>query len=78
MTPNGDGYNDTFDLRGIEYFTSSEVFIFNRYGKLIKSGKNSPFQWDGTFNNQELPSSDYWYYIKIEDQVFRGHFAIKR
>ncbi len=78
VTPNGDGYNDTFDLRGIEYFTSSEVFIFNRYGKLIKSGKNSPFQWDGTFNNQELPSSDYWYYIKIEDQVFRGHFAIKR
>ncbi len=78
FTPNDDGFNDTFDLKGIQNFSSSEVFIFDRYGKLLKSAKNQEFKWDGTFNNQQLPTADYWYLIKIEDQVYRGHFTLKR
>ncbi len=78
FTPNNDGYNDTFDLKGIELFKASDVFIFNRYGKLLKSSKNSPFAWNGTFNNELLPTSDYWYLIRIDDHEFRGHFALKR
>jgi len=78
FTPNSDGIHDTFSLNGIEYFSSSEVYIYDRYGKLLKSTKNQPFNWDGTFNNQDLPSSDYWYVIKIDDQFFRGHFTLKR
>lgn len=78
FTPNGDNKNDSFDLKGIEYFSTSEVFIFDRYGKLLKSSKNSTFAWDGTFNNQKLPTSDYWYVIKIDGTEFRGHFTLKR
>ena len=78
FTPNGDNTNDTFNLKGIEYFSTSEVYIFDRYGKLIKSNKNSSFAWDGTFNNRSLPTSDYWYIIKIDDTEFRGHFTLKR
>ncbi len=78
FTPNSDGINDTFSLNGIEYFSNSEVYIYDRYGKLLKSAKNQPFNWDGTFNNQELPTSDYWYLIKIDNQVFRDHFTLKR
>jgi gliding motility-associated-like protein len=78
FTPNNDSYNDYFDLKGIEYFDSSEVYIFDRLGKLIKSSNNGPFTWDGTFNNQVLPNNDYWYFIKIEGQEFRGHFTLKR
>jgi gliding motility-associated-like protein len=78
FTPNGDNKNDTFDLKGIEYFSTSEVFIFDRYGKLLKSSKNTAFAWDGTFNNQKLPTSDYWYIIKIDGTEFRGHFTLKR
>ena len=78
FTPNNDGINDVFALRGIESFDSSEVYIFNRYGVLLKSSKNQPFIWDGTYNNQLLQSSDYWYFIKINDHVFRGHFTLKR
>jgi len=33
FTPNGDTVNETFDLKGIEYYSSSEVYIYNRYGK---------------------------------------------
>jgi len=78
FTPNGDSFHDTFDLKGIECFDSSEVFIFDRYGKLLYSAKNARVAWDGTFINEFLPSTDYWYLIKIDGQEFRGHFTLKR
>lgn len=78
FTPNNDGTNDTFDLKGIEYYSSSKVVIFDRYGKLLKSAKNQPFSWNGTYNSENLPSDDYWYNITIENQVFQGHFTLKR
>ena len=78
MTPNDDGDNDTFTLKGIESFSSSEVYIFDRYGKLLKSGKNGPFSWDGTFNNNKLPTGDYWYIVKIDGHEMVGHFTLKR
>ena len=78
FTPNNDGENETFDLKGIQYFNTSQVSIFDRYGKLLISSKNAAFSWDGTFNNVPLPSSDYWYIIIIEGQKFTGHFTLKR
>lgn len=78
FTPNGDGYNDTFDLAGIEYYRSYEVSIFDRFGRLLVSSVKGPFSWDGTFNGSALPSSDYWYSIRIDDQSYFGHFSLKR
>jgi gliding motility-associated-like protein len=79
ITPNNDGYNDKFELKGVEYFNSSEISIFNRYGKLLLSGKGQNFSWDGTFNGKNLPGSDYWYEINIEDyKKIKGHFSLKR
>ena len=79
ITPNNDGYNDSFELKGIEFFGSSEIQIFNRYGKLIKSGEGSSFIWEGIYNGMDLPADDYWYRIKIEgfnDKT--GHFSLIR
>lgn len=78
FTPNGDTFNDTFVLTGIENYNSSQVNIFDRYGKLLINSRNTPFSWDGTFNNRDLPSGDYWYMIQIEDTIFKGHFSLKR
>ena len=78
FTPNGDGVNDRFNLSGIEFFNSSEVSIFNRYGKLLKFARNSTFSWDGTYGGERLTSDDYWYVIIIESQKFTGHFTLKR
>ena len=77
FTPNGDGYNDLFNLVGIESYGSSEVSVFNRMGKLLVYSKNTPFSWDGTYNNKRVPTSDYWYTITINSQVFTGHFTLK-
>jgi gliding motility-associated-like protein len=79
ITPNNDGYNDRFELNGLEYFNSSEIRIFNRYGKLLIVGKGQNFTWDGTFNGKNIPGSDYWYEIKIEDyKRIKGHFSLNR
>lgn len=78
FTPNGDGVNDFFELNGIELFTSSQISIFNRYGKLLKSSKNTSFVWDGSFSGYKLPSDDYWYVIIADDRKFIGHFTLKR
>ncbi|EDP72652.1 hypothetical protein FBALC1_16162 [Flavobacteriales bacterium ALC-1] len=78
MTPNNDGKNDYFSLNVAQFFSSSELSIFDRYGKLLFSAKNRNVNWDGTFNGTEMPTSDYWYRIVLDGKVFIGHFALKR
>ncbi|MFB9103821.1 T9SS type B sorting domain-containing protein [Algibacter miyuki] len=78
FTPNNDGINDSFNLSGIEQYSASEVSIFDRYGKLLKFAKNSAFEWDGTYKNNQLSTGDYWYVIIIDGQKLTGHFTLKR
>lgn len=81
FTPNGDGINDTWQLKGIsdQFQPNSKVYIFDRYGKLLYT-LNSPFDaWDGTFNGEPLPSNDYWFSATLEDgRTFKNHFTLKR
>jgi gliding motility-associated-like protein len=82
FTPNGDGYNDTWNINGLENNPKSNINIFDRYGKLIKNIKPNSTGWDGTFNGQQLLSTDYWFTIDYvengESKVFKSHFSLKR
>ena len=81
FTPNNDGYNDYWNIKGVNtvFNTKSTVQIFDRYGKLIKEISPLNQGWDGTFNGQQLPADDYWYSIALEDgRIIKGHFALKR
>jgi gliding motility-associated-like protein len=81
FTPNGDGYNDTWHVDAINTpnQVNSEIYIFDRFGKLIIKLSPSSAGWDGTFNGVNTPSSDYWFYIKLQNnKVFRGHFSLRR
>ena len=81
FTPNGDGIHDFWNVKGVStaYNDNSTVLIFDRYGKLIKQiGALDP-GWDGTFNGNPLPSTDYWYTIQFEDgRNVKGNFSLKR
>ena len=81
FTPNDDGYNDTWHIYGINTpsQSGSEIYIFDRYGKLLKQLLYNSSGWDGTYNGNPMPTSDYWFYIKLGDnRIFRGHFTLKR
>ncbi len=84
FTPNGDGYHDTWNISGIATQPNSIIYIFDRYGKLLKQINPTGVGWDGTFNGGKLPSSDYWFVIKYSEpsdgtqKEFKAHFSLKR
>lgn len=78
FTPNGDGVNDSFKPEGIKAFDDFEISIFDRTSRLIVQSINKDYSWDGTFNNKPLPASDYWYTLKVGNNLFKGHFTLRR
>ena len=81
FTPNGDGYNDYWNVKGVNenFNENSIIYIFDRYGKLLKQIVPSSQGWDGTFVGQPLSADDYWYSIKLDDgREVKGHFSLKR
>ncbi len=78
FTPNADGYNDQFLPEGLEFFTSYELSIFNRFGQLLKNTSENNPAWDGTFNGTQMPSGNYWYRLRLEDTNRTGYFVLKR
>lgn len=85
FTPNGDGVHDNWNVYGIEELSEPVVYIFDRYGKLLKQ-LDINVGWDGTFNGRNLPSSDYWFrldYDRDDEGVLvarsvRRHFSLVR
>ena len=82
FTPNSDGYNDTWNVSGMINQPNSIIYIFDRFGKLLKQIKPSTSGWDGTYNNSPMPTSDYWFKVIYEEnginKEFKGHFSLKR
>ena len=81
FTPNGDGFNDVWSIRGISptYQVNSKLTVFDRYGKLVYQFKPFLESWDGTFNGNSLPSDDYWFVLEMADgRTVKGHFSLKR
>ncbi len=83
FTPNNDGYHDTWNIIGIATGDpTAKIYIFDRFGKLLKQLSPLGSGWDGTYNSNPLPSSDYWFKVEYTEQnkrkEFKGHFTLKR
>ena len=81
FSPNNDGSNDFWNIKGLndEFNARSSIYIYNRYGKLLKEINPLDRGWDGTYNGNNLPSDDYWFTLKLEDgRQASGHFSLKR
>lgn len=82
FTPNSDGYNDIWNIFPLKNQSSSKIIIFDRYGKLLKEISPKGMGWDGTYNGQLLPATDYWFTVEYEEQgiikKFKSHFSLKR
>lgn len=81
FTPNNDGNNDIWNLKGVtkNFNKKAIIQIFNREGKLLYEMNARDKGWDGTYNNNTAPSDDYWYVITLENnKTVKGHFSLKR
>jgi gliding motility-associated-like protein len=81
FSPNGDGVNDYWHITGINGsgYNNSKIFIFDRFGKLLADVKPTGPGWNGVYNGYNLPATDYWYLVELEDgRTVRGHFSLVR
>jgi len=81
FTPNGDGYNDFWNIRLPNEYEGL-ISVYDRYGKLLKQLSAQGQGWDGTFNGNLLPSTDYWFKVEYfennQRKEFKSHFSLKR
>jgi len=84
FTPNGDEFNPTWNIIGLENQPGAKIYIFDRYGKLLKQISPAGQGWDGTYNGTPMPSADYWFRVEYIDpfdntpKEFINHFTLKR
>ena len=83
FTPNGDSFNDYWNIIALPNPTKANIYIFDRYGKLIHQIKSINPGWDGTLNGKPLPTNDYWFTVEYYDmannfQTFKSHFSLIR
>lgn len=84
FTPNGDGINDTWNIKGVSCINNANLLIYDRYGKLLKEMGINGSGWNGIFNGKLLPTDDYWYVVKYQEsetelfREYKGHFTLKR
>jgi len=81
FTPNGDGIHETWNVVGLNQ-SNAKIYIFDRYGKLLKQISAIGEGWNGTYNGYLLPSTDYWFTVEYFEgnatKIFKSHFSLKR
>lgn len=66
FTPNGDGFNDVFNVK-LQGITDAQITIFNRWGNKVHEMKGLSLVWDGTNANIQSPEGVYFYIVKATD-----------
>ncbi|RYU90566.1 gliding motility-associated C-terminal domain-containing protein [Mucilaginibacter terrigena] len=79
FTPNGDGTNDFWKIKGIENYTNGTVSVFSRDGQLVFQSKGYAVPFDGTRNGKPLPAGVYYYIIDLKScDLITGNLTILR
>lgn len=83
VSPNNDGYNDTFYIGRIEDFPDNHLRIYNRWGNLVFETRSYKNDWPGIWNtDKELPDGTYFFILEYDDRgerrVLHGFFELFR
>lgn len=86
FSPNGDGTNDQFVIRGISYYPNNSIIIYNRWGNKIFEANPYKNTWDGRsafglrVGGDELPIGTYFYVLDLKNEttVYRGTIYLNR
>jgi len=82
FTPNGDGYNDTWNIKCLRDDPLALISVFDRFGKLLFQFSPNRSTWNGTFNGNLLSTSDYWFVVNYTNSdgvktQYRSHFSLR-
>jgi len=85
-SPNGDGVNDVFFIRGILDFPFNDIVIFNRWGNRVFEASPYLNNWDGrsmfglVLGADELPVGTYFYLLDLNNgsPIFKGTIYLTR
>ncbi|MBE9510629.1 MAG: gliding motility-associated C-terminal domain-containing protein, partial [Bacteroidetes bacterium] len=80
ITPNMDGRNDYFVLRGIETLGQTELIIFNRWGTQVYKDEDYSNDWNGVdYNGNPLAEDTYFFVLNTDNsKSFSGYIVIMR
>ncbi|MBP9070218.1 MAG: gliding motility-associated C-terminal domain-containing protein, partial [Bacteroidia bacterium] len=86
FSPNGDGVNDLFEIRGIRFFPDNELKIINRWGNTVYIKKGYANTWDGTteigieIGGNKLPEGTYYYILNLNNNTkpYTGFLYLNR
>lgn len=82
VSPNGDGNNDKWKIKGIENYPHNHVTIYNRWGDVIRkiaNYNNTTHAWDGKNENGRLmPNGTYFYVLEIDELGIRKGWILIR
>ena len=72
ISPNGDGYNDFWEIEDIDRYPDAVIEVYNRWGSLLFSVKGDTYndnKWDGTHEGSPLPIGTYYYIINLNNNL---------
>lgn len=84
FTPNGDGFNDTWEIPSLEQYPNCFVEIYSRWGQLLyqTTGYSTKKAWDGKSNGKPVEPGVYFYVIDLRDSNYpdpiRGSLTLVR
>ncbi len=80
ITPNGDGFNDRWEIFHIEKLRPCNVSVHDRSGLIVYSDSDYLNDWIGTFKGKPLPEGTYYYILKCdkETNIRKGAITIMR
>lgn len=81
FSPNGDGINETFVIKGISEYPNNRLMIFNRWGNVVLDQNNYNNLWTGYWDDENtyLPSGTYFYIFETGDGGrMTGNFELIR
>ncbi|MFN6944648.1 MAG: gliding motility-associated C-terminal domain-containing protein [Cytophagaceae bacterium] len=77
VTPNNDGYNDAFVIRGMNEHLENKLMIMDRFGSVKYKKDDYRNTWEGQHQNGEiLPQGTYYYVFTQGKSVIKGFFEL--
>jgi gliding motility-associated-like protein len=69
FSPNGDGINDVWEIRGIQQYPNAIMSVYNRWGNIVHTSNfGYPVPWDGTRNGYPITVGTYYYILELKNQ----------